>query len=310
MGVVNIGNNGSLVDVNGGAISNFLGTAYGNPAMNSDFGSKLGYILAIVAGALFLLGAFLALLNLIRDKYGVHLLIILFALERVATYVLRAITYKKSNHTYIEIFEILEAAGTAIILITLYHLWAGTARSYKEKASKRGRLGHCCTLLPATIAAIAGAGLFIAGAVLQDRASATPKQADRGYKLRKAAVVVYGALLLVFDIICLFLFCRRGGRRGGLGLLLAGLLLSAKAGFQIYAIWHRVDRYYQNKFFWPLMVLTELLALLIIVMPGFVRTAFRRPDPALPVTDQYVAGDRAQPYAPSYASPAIQPTYK
>jgi hypothetical protein len=31
------------------------------------------------------------------------------------------------------------------------------------------------------------------------------------------------------------------------GLLIIGALLSAKAGFQIYAIWHRVDRYYENK---------------------------------------------------------------
>lgn len=31
------------------------------------------------------------------------------------------------------------------------------------------------------------------------------------------------------------------------GLLIVGALLSAKAGFQIYAIWHRVDRYYENK---------------------------------------------------------------
>ena len=31
------------------------------------------------------------------------------------------------------------------------------------------------------------------------------------------------------------------------GLLVIGALLSAKAGFQIYAIWHRVDRYYENK---------------------------------------------------------------
>jgi hypothetical protein len=31
------------------------------------------------------------------------------------------------------------------------------------------------------------------------------------------------------------------------GLLIIGMLLSAKAGFQIYAIWHRVDRYYENK---------------------------------------------------------------
>lgn len=296
-----------MAAVNGGAI---FATATDNPAQNSDFFTHIGYILAIVAGALFLLGAFLALINLIRDKYGVHLLIVLFALERVATYVMRALFYKKHNHTYIEVFEVLEAAGTAIILITLYHLWAGTARSHKEKATKGGRAGHCCSLFIVTAAAVVGSALFIAGAVLQDRISPTSNQTYRGYKLRKSAVVVYGALLLVFDILCLFLFCRRGGRRGGLGLLLAGLLLSAKAGFQIYAIWHRVDRYYQNKFFWPLMVLTELLALLIIVTPGFVRTAFRRPDPTLPVTDQYVTADRAQPYAPSYASPAIQPAYK
>ena len=31
------------------------------------------------------------------------------------------------------------------------------------------------------------------------------------------------------------------------GLFIVGALLSAKAGFQIYAIWHRVDRYYTNK---------------------------------------------------------------
>lgn len=31
------------------------------------------------------------------------------------------------------------------------------------------------------------------------------------------------------------------------GLLIIGALLSAKAGFQIYAIWHQVDRYYENK---------------------------------------------------------------
>lgn len=31
------------------------------------------------------------------------------------------------------------------------------------------------------------------------------------------------------------------------GLLIIGALLSAKAGFQIYAIWHQVSRYYENK---------------------------------------------------------------
>lgn len=43
------------------------------------------------------------------------------------------------------------------------------------------------------------------------------------------------------------------------GLFIAGLLLSAKAGFMIYAVWHAPERYYQNKFWYPLGVLTELL---------------------------------------------------
>jgi hypothetical protein len=216
-------------------------------------------------------------------------------------------------------------------------------------------------LFMATFAALAGAGLFIAGAVLQDRRSSTLSQYDRGFDLRKAAVIVslsaplapttcaaacarlcssspcrgcaprpdpaasidqglcrranpvhscpqvYGAIMFVFDILVLFLCCRRGARKvsapgvlgparlrvpGQLhvhhagpptahlalhtaacqpplvedatrsqhgsdvapavvqtmpGLLIIGALLSAKAGFQIYAIWHRVDRYYENK---------------------------------------------------------------
>ncbi len=72
------------------------------------------------------------------------------------------------------------------------------------------------------------------------------------------------------------------------------------------------------RFFWPLLVLTELLVLLILVTPGFIRHAFRRPS-ALPITDngQYIAGGGAgggaggpAPYAPAYQGPAIQPTYK
>ncbi len=52
-------------------------------------------------------------------------------------------------------------------------------------------------------------------------------------------------------------------------------------------------------------------ALLIIVTPGFVRRGLRRPDPALPVTDngQYVLGG-GQPHQPTYTpGPAIHPTY-
>lgn len=65
-------------------------------------------------------------------------------------------------------------------------------------------------------------------------------------------------------------------------------------------------------------MLTELLVLLILVTPGFIRHAFRRPS-ALPITDngQYIAGGGAgggaggpAPYAPAYQGPAIQPTYK
>lgn len=70
------------------------------------------------------------------------------------------------------------------------------------------------------------------------------------------------------------------------------------------------------RFFWPLLVLTELLVLLILVTPGFIRHAFQRPS-ALPITDngQYIAGNGAggggpAPYAPAYQGPAIQPTYK
>jgi hypothetical protein len=303
---------GSNIAANARADANTLAR---NPALYIT-NNNLGYILAIVAGALFLIGALLALFNLLRDKYGIHLLIILFALERIATYVFRCLVYKKLSNTNVEVFEILEAAGTAILFVIIYHVWAGAARQRGDGATKRGRFCHCCVLFMATVAALAGAGLFIAGAVLQDRRSSSLSQYRTGFDLRKAAVIVYGAIMFVFDILVLFLCCRRGARKTMPGLLIIGALLSAKAGFQIYAIWHRVDRYYENKFFWPLFVLTELLALLILVLPGFLRHALRSDRPALPVTDangQYIAGGGAvgaQPYAPAYAGPAVQPTYK
>jgi hypothetical protein len=316
MGVVSVGSGG--VDVNGGDIAGFFSpvgdaftTLQRNPVLSIEL-DRLGYILAIVVGALFAVGIILALFNLIRDKLGIHLFIILFALERIATYVMRALLYKNTKRIYAEVFEILEAAGTALIVIILYHLWAGTARSRTEGATKRGRTGHCCLLTLASVLILAGSGLFIAGAVLQDRASSTLNQYDRGFTLRKIAVIVYGAVLFVFDILALSIICRRGARVAALGLLICGLLLSAKAGFQIYAIWHNTGRYYENKFFYPLFALTELLVLWLLVTPGFVRHALRRPTAALPVTDtngQYVAGG-AQPYAPAYQGPAIQPNYK
>lgn len=305
----------ALLNLGNGPIASGARNVLRNPALYID-NDNLGYILAIVAGALFLVGAILALFNLVRDKYGIHLFIILFALERVATYVMRALFYKKFNNTYVEVFEILEAAGTALIFMIIYHVWAGTARQRGDGATKRGRCCHCCLLFIATFAALAGAGLFIAGAVLQDRRSSTLDQYNRGFNLRKAAVIVYGAIMFVFDILVLFLCCRRGARRTAPGLMIIGALLSAKAGFQIYAMWHNVGRYYENKFFWPLFVLTELLALLILVIPGFLRYALRS-EVALPVTDtngQYIAGGGAaagaQPYAPAYQGPAISPNYK
>lgn len=57
-------------------------------------------------------------------------------------------------------------------------------------------------------------------------------------------------------------------------------------------------------------------ALLILVLPGFLRHALRS-EVTLPVTDtngQYIAGGGAaagaQPYAPAYQGPAISPNYK
>lgn len=67
----------------------------------------------------------------------------------------------------------------------------------------------------------------------------------------------------------------------------------------------------QNKYWYPLGVLTELLALLIIVMPGFVRSGLGKRGAQLPVTDngQYVMGG-GHPHNPTYSSgPAIHPTY-
>lgn len=312
MGVLNIGNNGTAVDINGTDISNFFDTPYANIAESLPIASKLAYILAIVAGALFLLGAVLALLNLGRDKKGVHLLIILFGLERVATYVIRAMMYhdKFQQRKYYEVFEILETAGFALLIVILWHLWSAFGTKKEDGSTKKLiRSCNCLFQLLATIITAGAAAAFAAGAVLQDRAN--QDSADRGYKLRKAATIGYGAVLAVFDFFCIFLLCRRGARATAPGLFIAGLLLSAKAGFMIYAVWHAPERYYQNKFWYPLGVLTELLALLIIVMPGFVRRGMRS-GPPIPVYNdngQYVVGS-GQPHQPTYNNgPAIAPTY-
>lgn len=63
------------------------------------------------------------------------------------------------------------------------------------------------------------------------------------------------------------------------GLFIAGLLLSAKAGFMIYAVWHAPQRYYENKFWYPLGVLTELLVRRCSPLPiylCFAITQFKR----------------------------------
>lgn len=296
--LINVGNSATNV---GGLGANIF---YGIPV-----NSNLAFILSIVAGALFLVGALLAFINLLRDRLAVHLFIIIFALERVATYIIRALLYKRQQNIYGEVFEILEAAGTCLIITILYHVWAGTARTH---GTKRGKAGHCCIITLATVFAVAGSALFIAGAILQDRVSATQTQFDRGFKLRKAAVIIYGGLLAVLLFLTSTLIFRKGARRGVLPLFLATALLAAKAGFQIYAVWKRQDRYYENKFFWPLLVLTELLALLILVLPGVLRKLLKHRE-TLPVTDvgNRQVGDGTAPYgSPMYDSPAIAPTYK
>lgn len=62
------------------------------------------------------------------------------------------------------------------------------------------------------------------------------------------------------------------------------------------------------RYFWPLFVLTELLVLLIIVLPCFVRRAMRPVTFELPVTDKNGGGAAPHPYAPRRDA-AIQPTY-
>lgn len=297
-----------------------------NPAASLVL-NKLNYILAIVAGCLFLIGAILALLNLLRDRYLAHVLLFLFCLERVATYIFRAILYKKQDTTNALVFEILETIGFALLITALYHIWSGTMAKRTEevrynemtgaedRTKKRGKRNAAWCLVPlASLLAAAAAALFIAGAVLQDRRSSSASQFDRGLKLRKAAVIIYGVLLAVFDVLALMLFFRRGGRRAGTGLLIAALLLSAKAAFMIYAIFRRRDRYYDTEWFWPFLVLTELLALLVLVTPGFVRAAFKPREKTLPVTDRQVADTQyvptpvqPKPYGPKFSEPAQEP---
>lgn len=291
------------------AFATFLSTATGNPAASIPAEDKLAYILAIVAGALFALGALLALFNLIRDRIAVHFFIILFGLERVATFVIRALIYHHPKRKYFEVYEILETVGYALLILILWHIWAATGRTRTPGSSKRGKGCHCCVLFIATFVAVAAAGAFAAGVIFQDRSNTD--KFDRGFQLRKAAVVAYGALLFFLDIACIFLCCRRGARATAPGLLLASLLLSAKAGWIIYAMWHSPAKYYENKYWYPLGVLTELLALLIIVMPGFLRKAMGRPGPTLPVTDhgQYMVGNQ-QPHSPMFPNgPSIAPLY-
>lgn len=270
---------------------------------------RLAYILAIVAGALFALGALLALLNLIRDRFGIHFFIILFGLERVATFVIKALIYHNPKIKYYEVYEILDTVGFAFLILILWHIWASTGRKNSRGTSKRRKCCHSCILLIATFVAVAAAGLFVGGVILQDFNNAD--KFVRGFKLRKAAVVAYGGLLLCLDIACVSLCCCRGTRSTAPGLLLASLFLSAKAGWMIYAIWHDPAEYYQTKYWYLLGVLTELLALLLIVMPGFLRSAMGRPRPTLPLTDggQYIVSGH-QPHSPMFSQgPAIAPVY-
>jgi len=249
-----------------------------NPALGIQYDSQLAWILTLVCGGLFLLTAIFALVNMGREGHCIHFWLLLFCVERVATLVFRAILYKKQEVLWIQIFEILEAAGTAIIVSAAFQILAGFIR-----AKKRG--SSCCVStvqhfisLAAFLAISAGAGLFAAGAALQDRESATQAQFDKGFDLRQYAVIVYGSVLIVYNVMCLIVLCAPGKRGVAIELVIVGLALSAKVGFQLYALWMPdqpigVLRYYSTRFFFSLLVFPELLALSFLTSRGFVRNA-------------------------------------
>jgi len=78
--------------------------------------------------------------------------------ERVATYVIRAMMYhdKFQQRKYYEVFEILETAGFALLIVILWHLWSAFGTKKEDGSTKK--LIRSCNCLFQLLATIITAG--------------------------------------------------------------------------------------------------------------------------------------------------------
>ncbi|KAG6376291.1 hypothetical protein JVT61DRAFT_2269 [Boletus reticuloceps] len=210
----------------------------------------------------------------------VYIIITLFCAIRIAAFVIRALLASvKSDQDNLHVliaYEILYNTGFFGLLYSAYSLV--TAR-YNPPNGPISRLLRLHFLF--RIALAAAVALGITGAI-QSGLGTTTSTINTGNTLRKVAIYIFLVCTILVFLQTLFLArveLSDGGYRGSAGqigskydiffLLVISLLLLVREAF-FTATANKLDKQYNEAFWYPLSVVTEFIAVVLFATPGLV----------------------------------------